>query len=71
LFSSIAEGIDIIKHNLHLVNWNLLSYNRNAIPILLLNFDKIDWQILSKNPAAIDILKENRYSCISSNLLLN
>ena len=41
------------------VNWNELSSNPNAIPILEKNLDKVDWWMLSGNPNAIPILEKN------------
>ena len=38
------------------VNWQTLSLNRNAIPILEKNLDKIDWRTLSFNKNAIHLL---------------
>ena len=38
------------------LNWNYLSGNVNAIPLLEQNIDKINWAWLSHNPNAIQIL---------------
>jgi len=32
------------------VNWEMLSGNPNAIPLLEKNLDKVDWEELSSNP---------------------
>ena len=41
------------------VDWENLSKNEAAIPILEQNLDKVDWEELSKNKAAIHILEKN------------
>jgi hypothetical protein len=41
------------------VNWNILSWNPNAIHILEQNLDKVNWVWLSINPNAIHILEQN------------
>jgi hypothetical protein len=41
------------------VDWNYLSKNSSAIPLLEQNFDNIDWDFLSLNPNAIHILEKN------------
>jgi hypothetical protein len=41
------------------VNWFILSYNPNAIPILEKNIDKVDWRNLSYNPNAVHLLEKN------------
>jgi hypothetical protein len=43
------------------IDWEELSYNKNAINLLKANQDKIDWIVFSKNsnPNMIDIVKEN------------
>ena len=40
-------------------DWDWLSENPNAIPILEQNLDKIDWALLSWNLNAIPILQQN------------
>ena len=42
-----------------IINWDWLSRNPNAIPILEQNLDKIDWYYLSANPNAIYLLEQN------------
>jgi hypothetical protein len=53
------------------VDWNYLSENLNAIPILEKNLDKVDWCGISSNPNAIPILEKNLdkvyWHCLSSN----
>ena len=41
------------------VNWQNLSSNPNAIPILEQNLDKVSWFRLSSNPNAIHLLEQN------------
>jgi hypothetical protein len=41
------------------LDWNYLSKNPNAIPMLEKNLDKVNWQLLSLNPNAIHILEKN------------
>ena len=41
------------------LDWNTLSMNLNAIPILEKNLDKVNWFNLSQNPNAIHILEKN------------
>jgi hypothetical protein len=41
------------------IDWNLLSRNPNAIPILERNLDKVNWDWLSHNPNAIPLLEKN------------
>ena len=41
------------------VDWNALSRNPNAIPLLEQNLDKVNWHNLSKNPNAIHLLEQN------------
>jgi hypothetical protein len=38
------------------VNWEYLSRNPNAIPILEKNLDKVNWKKLSFNPNALHLL---------------
>jgi hypothetical protein len=47
------------------VNWEALSENLNAIPILEKNLDKVDWDALSYNPNVIHLLAE-----LDTNLML-
>ena len=49
-----VDWIDINK-----INWNILSFNENAISILEKNLDKINWYNLSENINAISILEKN------------
>ena len=37
------------------LNWNYLSYNKNAIELLKENPEKIDWDYLSLNPAIFEL----------------
>ena len=53
-FIKLHEWIPLDK-----VDWNLLSCNPNAIPILEKNLDKVDWCQLSRNPNAIHLLEKN------------
>ena len=39
------------------LDWEMLSYNKNAIKLLEENQDKIDWDYLSYNKNAIKLLK--------------
>jgi hypothetical protein len=62
LFNKYA--IKIIEKYLHEFNdkhWAILSYNENAVHILMQNPDKIEWSNLSQNPNehAICLLKKN------------
>ena len=41
------------------VDWEMLSSNPNAIPILEKTLDKVNWFRLSSNPNAIPILEKN------------
>jgi hypothetical protein len=41
------------------LDWEGLSDNPSAIPILEQNLDKVCWDNLSKNPNAIPILEQN------------
>lgn len=41
------------------INWDSISKNPNAIPLIEQNFDKINWEYLSLNPNAIHILERN------------
>lgn len=52
-------------------NWNTLSLNINAIPILTNNIHKINWKNLSLNINAIDILSNNTDKIDYENLALN
>jgi hypothetical protein len=38
------------EQNLDKVEWDYLSENSNAIPILEKNLNKVDWDLLSSNP---------------------
>ncbi len=51
----LRDWIDINK-----IDWDILSYNTNAIELLKENQDKINWYILSSNKNAIEILKSNK-----------
>ena len=51
--------MNVIKANANVVNWNALSMNPSAIPLLADNLDKINWKILSVNPNAISLLEAN------------
>ena len=44
--------------NIDNLNWNDLSFNPNAIPLLEKNMDKINWVYLSHNPNAIHLLEK-------------
>lgn len=44
MFMKLRDWID--KDKLH---WRLLSFNANAIEMLMANTDKIDWNYLSAN----------------------
>ena len=41
------------------IDWDYLSQNSNAIPILEKNLDEVDWSRLSMNINAIPILEKN------------
>ena len=41
------------------INWDSLSENPNALPLLEKNLDKINWYLLSNNPGAIPLLEKN------------
>jgi hypothetical protein len=41
------------------IDWDYLSYNPNAIPILEKNLDKVVWYYLLRNPNAIHLLEKN------------
>ena len=45
--------------NIDNLNWNDLSFNPNAIPLLEKNMDKINWVYLSHKPNAIHLLEQN------------
>ena len=49
-----------IRKNLDKINWDLLSFNHNAIHLLEQNPDKINWGYLSENRNAIHLLEKNR-----------
>ena len=53
------------------LDWDVLSLNPNAIPILEKNLDKVNWSNLSSNPNAIPILKKNLDKVHWSNLSSN
>ena len=53
------------------INWDYLSKNTNAIPILEKNLNKVDWSSLSKNPNAIPILEKNLNKVDWNNLNYN
>jgi hypothetical protein len=40
------------------VNWNILSWNPNAIPILEQNLDKVHWKHIWENPAIFEEVPE-------------
>ena len=46
--------------NIDKIDWNGLSYNKNAIKLLKENKNKINWYNLSENPNAIELLKDNK-----------
>ena len=48
----LRDWIDIDK-----IDWNGLSYNKNAVKLLKENKNKIDWYWLSKNTNAIWLSK--------------
>ncbi len=52
----LLDWIDISK-----IDWDYLSYNKNAIHLLERNFDKISWSHLSLNINAIHILEKEVY----------
>ena len=54
---SNPNAIDLIKRNLHKVDWMELSGNPNAINLLTENEYRIDWDILSSNPNGIKLLE--------------
>jgi hypothetical protein len=41
--------ISIISNNLNKIDFELLSYNINAIELLKDNQDKINWEVFSRN----------------------
>ena len=56
---NVNTNIKILKLrdwiDIHKLNWNVLSSNKNAISLLEENKNKIDWKCLSKNPNAIEL----------------
>ena len=63
--------LEFLTHYQDKLNFQLLSLNINAIPILKNNIDKIDWKNLSLNINAIDILKLHKDKINYENLALN
>lgn len=67
----MTHAIPILERNQDKIDWEWLSYNRNAISILEKNLHKIDWVSLSSNPNAGSILEQypdridwgNRFIC--------
>jgi len=57
--SSNPVVINFLKENLNLINWRLLSENKDAISILENNLDQIDWDILCFNPNGMHIVEQN------------
>ena len=53
------------------LDWDVLSSNPNAIPILEKNLDKVHWSNLSSNPNANPILEKNLDKVNQSNLSSN
>ena len=51
--------IEILNDYKNIINWDLLSINKNAINMLEKNQDKINWKYLSLNENAITLLKNN------------
>jgi len=56
----------------HLISWESLSTNANAIPLLKKNMNKIDWTAISHNTKAYDLLitKKNSMNDIIRELFL-
>lgn len=54
-------AISFLEENPHLIDWYLLSRNRNpkVLNILKKNFEDIDWRGLSTNPIAIELLEQH------------
>jgi len=61
----------LLEANPNEIDWDLLSRNPNAIPLLENNPGKIHWEWLSYNPNAIHLLEKNpdkiNWSKLSSN----
>jgi hypothetical protein len=58
----IIRLLKMIGSNIESLNegdWQVLSFNPNAIDLLEANFDKINWRNLSRNPNAIHLLENN------------
>jgi hypothetical protein len=57
------EAIELMKSNLDIMNWGLISSNPSAIELLEANPDKINSAMFSSNPAIFtydyDLIKEN------------
>ena len=58
----LRDWIDIEK-----IDWERLSYNKNAIKLLEENKDKINWDYLSHNKNAIELLKKNAIELLEQN----
>jgi hypothetical protein len=66
------KDIDIEKNKLFQdINWNYLSLNPNAIPILEKYPQNINWYYLSRNKNAIELLKNNLSKISFDNLIYN
>lgn len=52
------NGLQLSIEDLHILFWNMLSSNPNAIPLLEKNKEKINWGMLSINPEGISILEK-------------
>jgi hypothetical protein len=57
--------IGIIQDNIDLVDWKVICYNENAIPLIQNfintapeNIDKLNWSVLCSNPNAIPIIEQ-------------
>jgi hypothetical protein len=53
--STNIGAIEIIRKNLHKINWHLLSLNMNAIEILCENKNKINYFEISYNPSIFEL----------------